>query len=574
MKHTLYLYLDNFSFSDCYATQCIACEAFMPNKKGSRTLSRGTENFLFLTHIKADVTSRHTGIADQLINWPVTLECVLDDEKMENFPVVFLLKSSDQMLERGDIKDYDENKHIGCFAFAEVPFSTVTKILFENENQLIDSDKSIFPDFLWEEKKVGIVDVESFNEELNFTVNEEDILALIGAHETAFKITSTSNKYRAAILQLINGSKTWRTGKFQASFDTYLLEYFAISEDTAKEILSTKQMPAPEAIFRTSTEKLNLIPLALEKDDVVPEQKILNGIVSVFLQQKVKCTPASIHSLLEEIGKEAATSIDGETTLLTTTLTAIEGCCLNSIGYSVDGVLEDIERNYSENSVLKALLFVIKNPADYEKFVLSLSLYKVDSITARRAMVLWGFLNGMHGIPAKGYGRDNAVLWENIEWRQQQVLNNLYIGKQPVGVACGIEITSEEIITFEEVHAFLTADAHHVSKAFLANVYTLAKNCDRKLSKEDPYCVYTLNEENFYSKLPRLNKDVVQKAELDAFEKAYTRKIKELLGAIKKTAALDNYAIYQNWIVDSSNFKKIWDLIEDQIKAYYIRKRG
>ena len=151
MKHKLYLYLDNFSFSDYYATQCIACEAFMPNKKGSRTISRGTENFLFLTHIKADTTSRHAGITDQLISWPVTLECVLDDEIIENFPVVFLHKSDDQRLERGDIKDYDADKHVGCFAFAEIPFSTVTKIFFENEDQLIDSDKSIFPDFMWEE---------------------------------------------------------------------------------------------------------------------------------------------------------------------------------------------------------------------------------------------------------------------------------------------------------------------------------------------------------------------------------------------------------------------------------------
>lgn len=573
MKHQLYLYLDNFSFSDYYATQCIACEAFMPNKKGSRTIARGTENFLFLTHIKADEASRHTGIVDQLISWPVTLECVFDDEKFENFPVVFLLKSDDQILEQGDIKDYDANKHIGCFAFAEIPFSTVTQIFFENEDQLIDSDKSIFPDFLWEEKKVGIINAESFNEELNISVHDADVLALIDANENAFKIASLNNKYRAAILQLINGTKAWRAGKFLASFDTLLLECFEIPEDAVKEILATKEMPAPEEIFQTSKENLNLIPMALEQDDVTPEQKLLNGIVSVFLRQKEKCTSASIQGLIEQIGKEIAT-IFGEDTPLSTTLSAIEGCCLNSIGFSVDGVLEDINRNHSENSVLKALLFVIKNPADYEKFVLSLSLYKVDSITARRAMVLWGFLNGTRGVPAKGYGRDNAVLWESIEWKQQQVLQNLYTAKPPLGVTCGIEITSEEIITFEEVHTFLTGDLHRISKSFLSNVYKLAKNCDRKLSKEDPYCVYTLNEENFYSQLPRLNKETAQKAELDAFEKAYTKKFKELLASIKKAATLDYEAIYLNWVVNASNFRKIWDLIEEQIKAYYIRKRG
>ena len=106
----------------------------------------------------------------------------------------------------------------------------------------------------------------------------------------------------------------------------------------------------------------------------------------------------------------------------------------------------------------------------------------------------------------------------------------------------GIEINSEEIITFEEVHAFLVANAELImskGKVFLKEIYTVAKNIDRKLSKADPYCGYLLTEENFYSKLPKLKSEegkLISRAEFEAFDKAYTKKYKELITTIKKNA--------------------------------------
>jgi hypothetical protein len=195
-------------------------------------------------------------------------------------------------------------------------------------------------------------------------------------------------------------------------------------------------------------------------------------------------------------------------------------------------------------------------------------------------MVLWAFLNGSKGIPAHGHNRDNRMLWENVEWKYSQIFGNTYKLKKPVNVAdnlCGISISSEEIITFEEVYEFLVADTNHLTKGFLKSVYMVAKNSDRKLSKADPYSGYVLSEENFYSKLPKLQSDegkLVSKAEFDAFEKEYLKKFKELIKNVKKNVELNYVGIYKEWIVNKDNFKKIWNVLEDEIKSFYVKQRG
>ena len=57
MLPKLYLYIDNYSFSDYYSANALVCESYMPNKKGSRTLGRNTQNFLFHLTSSKNVTA-------------------------------------------------------------------------------------------------------------------------------------------------------------------------------------------------------------------------------------------------------------------------------------------------------------------------------------------------------------------------------------------------------------------------------------------------------------------------------------------------------------------------------------
>ena len=580
MLPKLYLYIDNFSFSDYYSSNSISCEAYMPNKKGSRTLARNTQNFLFLTHKKIDEKSRLDGISDQLTSWPVTLEFGFSTDMFDGYSVIFVKSCGEgYTLECGDLSEYDTSLHLGCYVYGELPFTAVTKILFDDECQMTDSDKSIFPDFLWQDALVDVLNPNDFSEAFILTVGDEELLSKMTVVASAQTMISDSNKYRAAILQLVNGTKTWQVGKYRTSFDSALQHFFEISTDTVKEILSAKQMPVQEELFSDSNEELVLIPTQFDNYALSCEQGTYNAIVRAFLANQAKCTPTVIHDLLKNIKAQMADiSDEASASKFSEMLDAIEGCSLNTIGFTVDGVLSTIEKDFSEKSVLKALLFAIKNSAEYEKFVLSLDMYKADTITKRRAMILWGFLNGTRGIPSRGYNRDNMQLWANIEWKCAQLVNSNCKINKPANCAdspCGITITSEEIITFDEVHAFLSQ--YKLSKGFLQEIYTIAKNLDRKLAKEDPYCGYILTDENFYSKLPRLNiadGKLIKKSELDAFDKAYAKKYKELMGAIKKSAFLDCDAIRHDWIVCKPNFKKIWDVVEDRLKAFYVKQRG
>lgn len=239
MLPKLYLYIDNFSFSDYYSSNSISCESYMPNKKGSRTLARNTQNFLFLTHKKIDKKSRLTGISDQLTSWPVTLQFSLAAEMFDSYPVIFAKSCGEgYTLECGDLSEYDTSLHLGCYVYGELPFTAVTKILFDDECQMTDSDKSIFPDFLWQDTLVDVLDPNDFSETFTLTVDDEEILSKMNVETSAQTMISDANKYRAAILQFVNGTKTWQVGKYRVSFDSALQHFFEISTDTIKEILN------------------------------------------------------------------------------------------------------------------------------------------------------------------------------------------------------------------------------------------------------------------------------------------------------------------------------------------------
>ena len=579
---TYYLYFDNFSFSDSFSSNAILCERIMPNKKGTKTFSRSTENFLFLTHKKINNTLRAQGITDSLSNWAVTLELFFDSAKYSQFPVFFVRKEGDNIfIEKGDLKDYNEDIHLGAYVYMEIPFTMVSHIYFENEEQLMDSDKSIFPDFLWRSDIVRVVNNDDFIDNLDLLSANEDVEEQILNKMADVDYIYMLNKYKAAILQYVNGSRQWISDKHLTTFDKSLLDFFGINVDDVKNILETNNCSYNPLILTEKSEALEIIPS--NKETISEEQKIYNAIARVFIFNNEKCTPAIVNQLLYRI-KENISLLVQEQALneVNTTIDAIEGCYLNNVGFSLDDTLERISTIHGKDSVFKALFFAIKNPSDYEKFVLSLSVYKVDKLTARRSMVLWGVLNGLRGIPANGANRDNLILWENIESKSLKFVNNEMHYKfndesTNTDKTCGIIIDSKEIITLDEVYAFFADKKSCLTVGFLKDVYTVAKSCDKKISKNDPYIKYTLSKMELLSLFKVLEKEadkLLSKAELCLIDKTFSKNYKDVMTKCNKNAVCDYEAIYKDWILNRDNFVKIWNLIEDKIKLFYVSQRG
>lgn len=570
MRNQFYLYIDNFSFSDCATTNSILSNSLVPNKKGNKTISRNTQDFLFITHSRLCKEVRNHGIIDQLVSWPVTLELCFESIEYKKFPVIFVnADGAKKKLKFGDLKDYDEQKHKGCYILQEIPFSMISGIYFEDESQLRDSDKSVFPDFLWREEYNHIIDNTSFNESIELSYSDEEIRNAIPKKNRNDETIYVLDKYKAATLQFVNGTRYWHHKGYITSFDSSLLQYFGIKIEDVKAILSKKEMVVPEDTLKDTIEKISLVPKRLKEDST--EQGIYNSIVNVFLTNRDKCIPVTVNSLMNQIKEKFTSNMSSdEADEYIKTIDDIEKYYLNVTGIKIDEVLKRIDDKHTSNSVLKALLFTIKNAEEFDKLVLSLKLYNVDSLTYRRAMVLWGFLNGMSGIPAYRHNRENNVLWKCIEHKISdynnssiKIISNDYYKESESSF--GIDLTSELVVSFEEVYACFSKDIKQLNYELLQGIYNTAKNVDKKLFKEERYIYYDCSElSKEFDDIKTIKGNKILKEDINHIE--------NLVKKLKKNQKLDEIAVYEDYVLKKDNFNKIWSKDSEELKRYFIKK--
>jgi len=577
MIQRFYAYIDNNSFGDFFTTNSFVAQSLFPNIRGNRTLSLSTDNFIFITHKKINEQSRHFGINDSITSWPVVIQLDIDTDSFLSFPVILYKNTeSGSILQEADIKDYSADTDVGCFIIGEIPFSLISGILFETYDQLADSDKSVFPDFLWSADLVKVLETDEFTEELSIALTDVDIKNVFPIDiEEEFEIIRIKMKYKAAILQAVNGTREWQINSYKTSFDSFLQSLFNLQTEDIKRILVENSMPVVDVFFSEKIENISLIPQKSVFEEKNIKQNLYNTIVGCFIRNAQSCDPDMVHTILGDIRdciKEIITpdQIEGYYQLIN----SIEECYLNHSGFGVDAVCSYIDAIDGERSIFRALLFVIKNPSEFDKFILSLSLYKVDHITTRRALILWSYLNGLNGVPAIGYNRDNVELWLAIE----MLVSKMFADKWQVlfkpSIDCkkqtntsinGISITSEKIVTYMEVYDYLCADHVNVTKALIKEVYNVAKSVASKQFKNDPYIVYDVSEIG-QEICDILSKNNYKLSKQDADN--ITKKVKE----IKNNQELNYRKIYEDWILNESNFKKIWNLDEQSIKGYYTKR--
>ena len=489
-----YFYVNKNIMFDFLGLNLIAPNAVVNDIKGYRTISTAADSFLFVTHLKLDRKTRERGIAQPEFVYPVTLE-ISDISSGDGMAV--LVEKTDDGYEYSyeSVCRYNPEIHIGACLIGEIPLSRVEKIYFDTEeDELAFSRPS--PDYWYPVHKFAIL-TDDFNTALEFIPEEERISGTLS--EKTEEIVASIKKrerLRAGILNFFNGTKNWQYGKYEFNVDSSLQNMLEISDDELSSVITHYK----EARAEGKHEEIEL----LGRNENIGKnynQLVYDSIRDVFLSRvhNVRMTPDKIPQLLDNIEGKIVSFLDkpDEIKMIHMVMSEIK----NMISGSSDKNPEDICRLIPDAvDVLKALTFTVKNPDKYEVFLEGLQVYHADVITKRRAAVLWGFLNGLYGVPGSGFNKDNEKLWQFAEAYSQGLCQNCRItlmAEMPDNIfdgksILGIELKEKRIVTAAEARDRLLAmpPGKH-GRAFYNKLFDAAqKDCGSKKKAENKGYVY------------------------------------------------------------------------------------
>ncbi len=454
-----FLYINKNILFDFLGRNIIAPDLIVRDIKRYRTIGTASDYFLFATHMKLDRKSREHGIAEPEFVYPVTLEL---SEIQENDGKAILVSKGDAGLEYtlDKLCDYDEEKHIGAYLIGEIPLSRVDKIFFDTQDEQ-DMFSRPSPDYWYPINKYDLLP-EGFSDELSIELDEQRILDASGL--TSEEIISgfrNREKQRAAILNFINGTCKWQYDRYIFDIDGRMQELLGLRDEDIEAVLPHYT----EVKDKDNVEYIYLVNEIPEKSTEF-NQTIYNIIRDVLVEQpynnqkQTELITDILNMLCERITTECKTL--AESNIVRQSIVEIEKLIADSSNKGPEEIMADIPEVID---VLKALLFVAKNPNRYDMFLESLGAYHADLITKRRAAVLWGYFNGLNGMPGEDFNKDNQLLWHFIEatvFNQEKIIvPSLAITEPKVslekGAVLGIALKEERIITAGEIRKAILA---------------------------------------------------------------------------------------------------------------------
>ena len=252
-----------------------------------------------------------------------------------------------------------------------------------------------------------------------------------------------------------------------------------------KEEIVTSVMPHYKEEKNSSTQEY----LSLVDEEPVPDneinQKMYDHIRDVLMSQpyNTKKQPEMILEVLniicEKIISECKTP--NEKKAVNSSIAEIQKLVSDTSDKGPEEIMAGIPEPID---VLKALLFVVKNPNRYEVFQDSLEAYHADQVTKRRAAVLWGTLNGLYGMPGEGFEKDNQQLWQfieaNIYSHEKDTVPTLAVISPQVtlnnNAVLGMVLKEERIVTASEVRSLiLSLPKDRLNKAFYNKLFNAAE---------------------------------------------------------------------------------------------------
>ena len=554
-----YLYVNKNNVFDYLSRNIIASSEVVQDIKNYRTIGNKLDYFLFITHKKLNRMCREKGIADVEMVCPMTLE-ISDIQEMDGKAVLISINENNPEYQYDSLSNYDSEKHVGACVVGEIPFSRIEKIYFDSLEDMEMFNRPS-PDYWYPKEKYELLPSD-FSDELELDLNEEKILETCGLiKEDIISEIQQRERYRAALLNFVNGSLNWQYGKYIFSFDNCFQQLFGLSDESLNTLLPHYL----DMKDRDNVEYLSLIPNTYEKSPEF-DQVIYDKTFDIFSQNVFNKSrqPKDVSELLEIIKNDLKASIEKETdyTFLSDRIEDIEGLILDSNNLSPEEIMANIPEAID---VLKAIIFVAKNSTNYNDFLESLKAYHVDNITKRRAMTLWGALNGLYGMPGEGFNKDNNEIWTFIESLSFERFDSTSVRvKKPLvtienGKVFNIEIKEEEIITAEEIRSLILSQStdklHDVFYEKLLEVAKRLCGSDKKAEVKG-YIIHTASADlNEIKRGDLLNAD--------------SKKILEQLLKDYKKSCPNKELLYKDFVENPSNFEQVFESDKEYWKKVY-----
>lgn len=561
-----YFYTNKNIMFDFLGRNIIAPDPIVRDIKRYRTISTASDCFLFITHKKLSRKSREQGIAEPEFVYPITLE--LSESLKNDGPAVLI--SKDQTGFRytlESLSEYDAEKHIGAYLFGEIPLSRIEKIYFDTQD-----DQDMFsrpsPDYWYPTDKYALLP-DGFCEELTLTLEENKIIAVSGlSKDELLSGMRRREKQRAAILNFINHTRNWQHDMYLFNADERLLQLVGLKDSDVVPFMPHYA----EVKNKDNVEDICLVNEASMKSTAF-NQKIYDYTYNAFVRQpyNTQKQPDQIIRILESLCGQILAECKSpmEVNIIKRTFGDIEKLVSDDSDKGPEEIVSVIPEPIS---VLKALLFVVKNPNRYELFLESLNAYHVDLITKRRAAVLWGALNGLYGMPGFNYNKDNQELWQYIEAfvyeKEKQGHLSLAVAAQKAAVekgeVLGIRLKEEYIVTASEVRrAILNTPEKSLTEAFYKKLLEAA---EVELGSKKK-----VENRGYTNSVASIDLLAIKKG--DVLTPNIKKSLEQLLKDCKSSVP-DKESLFRDYVVNENKFTFVFDMDPDYWKRSFMVASG
>lgn len=569
----LYLYTNLNVMFEYLERNLIAPDSIVHEPHGYRTIGTASAHCLFVTHHRLNRTARMQGMGPGY-EYPITLE-ISDPVPGDGTAILVTTGPDGTSYHAAPLTEYDEAACVGAFVVGEIPWSRVEIVYFDTKDDQIGFVRAS-SDYWYPEDRYAILPG-TFTEEWSFESDDDALLAALDAAgivpDAVRQGICDRERMRAGVLGAVNGTAPWQMGEYRFSVDPVLQRLLGVNDAAIGEALPhyAESIAVADAraveglsLFGTNTSE-HVDGQNAEMTAGEMNQQIYDAIIQVLRRTELDHhrTPVAMTSVLQEI-KDAFIAKSQDPNVSSLVSGGISAISALITGES-DRTPEEIARTCPISvDVLSALLYVAKNPNSYEDFIRSLEVYRADQRTQRRAMALWGELNGLYGVPGEGYHKDNRALWQFIESYAAEIScagGTLFVTRPDVtivdGKLLGIEVVEERMVTPEDIRQVIrTMPRGRLDARFYAKLLEAVSVRKKAKRKDYTQCVASVD-------LGEIHKGTVLTDDI-------LKRLKQLIEDSKdKNAVPDRERLYADYVEDEQVFAKVYAVDPEYWKSTF-----